>query len=470
MPEYVCDNCIGDPVIKAEIQAEGARHQCIACQRWRRRTIELEALATRVDPVFRSVVGTAREQVVFRNGHVSVEPVGETPSFLMTEMLQAYDQIVGTRLVAILSGQHNWHVHDGGFDWYDDAGETLAINLPAGAEYHHSWNQFCDQLKHHRRFFHHENAALLDELLGPIVRDEWPPNGAIRTIGPDTDITHVYRGRLANEEAQQRPIYARRLNQLAAPAPGLAGSGRMNAAGISIFYGALDQDTCVAEVRAPVDGSVIIGRFEIVRPLRVLDLTRLDQAFEALSYFSPGYKQRVSYGGFMRGFHQQVRRVILPGRETLEYLPTQIVAEYLWAQANPPVDGIIFGSAQISDGANNLVLFPHAAIVEGAEQEVTREIDFISRHGIVDEDENPQIEDTVYFKPLLDDGNDDALIVPPMPEDEWLTGIMIDVAQEGPQPALRLGDNQVMRLRVRAIRYENEVIPVEFTEMAGLNF
>ena len=35
----------------------------------------------------------------------------------------------------------------------------------------------------------------------------------------------------------------------------------MNAAGISVFYGAMEEETCIAEARAPVGSYVVIGRF-----------------------------------------------------------------------------------------------------------------------------------------------------------------------------------------------------------------
>lgn len=121
----------------------------------------------------------------------------------------------------------------------------------------------------------------------------------------------------------------------------------LNAAGISVFYKSFDRDTCVAGLRTPVGGHAIVGRFEIRRPLRVLDLT-LDRH----------YAERMVYDAFMRGFHAEIRRAVVPGRETLDYLPTQVIAEYLWSIVDPTVDGIVFGSAQITGSANNVVLFP----------------------------------------------------------------------------------------------------------------
>ena len=54
----------------------------------------------------------------------------------------------------------------------------------------------------------------------------------------------------------------------------------------------------------------------------------------------------------------------MPQDETLEYVATQVVAEYLAHKASPRIDGIIFSSAQAGGVGHNLVLFSHARAVE----------------------------------------------------------------------------------------------------------
>ena len=39
----------------------------------------------------------------------------------------------------------------------------------------------------------------------------------------------------------------------------------LNAEGIPVFYGALEKDTCVSEVRAPVGSNVVLARFRLLR-------------------------------------------------------------------------------------------------------------------------------------------------------------------------------------------------------------
>ena len=164
----------------------------------------------------------------------------------------------------------------------------------------------------------------------------------------------------------------------------------------------------------------------------------------------------------------RVRRAVIPGRETLDYLPTQVIAEYLWSQAKPKIDGIVFGSAQITDSANNVVLFPNAASVEGADEDSERKIRYFHHHPArndedADEDEQRDRDMVTFEAPTGDDANAPAR--DPNDEDNWLAGLWEPVnAVPDLGPALRLGDNDVWRMRVDGIRYVTHPIQVEFDE------
>ena len=108
----------------------------------------------------------------------------------------------------------------------------------------------------------------LDELQSgkPIIVD----------AGPGTDLKGLYRARTFQSDASLEKALERSSETLGSPPSELAMPGRMNAHGISVFYGANQQLVALAEVRPPVGAQVAIGRFEIVRPLRLLDLSALD--------------------------------------------------------------------------------------------------------------------------------------------------------------------------------------------------
>lgn len=124
----------------------------------------------------------------------------------------------------------------------------------------------------------------------------------------------------------------------------------MNAAGISVFYGATDASVALAEVRPPVGSRVIVARFEIVRPLRLLDFGALEFIVDHNgSDFDKAHIQRLKRAAFLRRLCRRVSRPVMPHDEPRDYLPTQAVADYLANLADPSLDGIIYPSVQFGD-------------------------------------------------------------------------------------------------------------------------
>ena len=76
---------------------------------------------------------------------------------------------------------------------------------------------------------------------------------------------------------------------MGAPDSKIAKSGRMNAHGISVFYGATLPGTCIAEIRPPVGSQVVLGRFEIIREVRLLNFDHLTKVFVTGSLFDPEF-------------------------------------------------------------------------------------------------------------------------------------------------------------------------------------
>lgn len=453
---HICHNCIGERVLAAEVRTTGVRGRCDWCGR-DAAGYAGERLAERVGPVYEAAVGPAEEGFRQVAGRAGWGPNGRPPAELMTELIEAYDEGIGHELVGILSGRNAWNVHDGGYDVYDEQSEALEIVDAANTRLRDDWVAFCERLRYGSRFF--GSHAALDAILKPVLEGRFARR-AIRTIVPGGRLSTLYRGRLANDEAAQKKIYAKPLAEMAAPLPGIAGDGRMNAAGISVFYGASDLNTCLAELRTPVGGAAIIGRFEVLRPLRLLDLSRLDKVGERLSRFDEDYVERLSYQRFIRGFHDEIKRAVIPGRETLDYLPTQAVAEYLWTRPEP-LDGIIFGSAQISGAHKNVVLFPHACAVEGLETEVKRKVRRIYLDGPTEDDEERPAQTRVVLSPLPADPPADDPAQAVFEEDDWFSAGLGSSAPVGAaRPALRLAEDGLQIVTVEAIRLKSTALPV----------
>jgi hypothetical protein len=149
----------------------------------------------------------------------------------------------------------------------------------------------------------------------------------------------------------------------------------MNARGISVFYGSNDPGVAIAEVRPPVGSQVAVARFEVIRPLRLLDLTALGNVREGGSVFDSGLASRMERAIFLRSLSQRITRPVMPDDEVFEYLPTQAIADFLATENDPPVDGIIFPSIQVAGDVLNVVLFHKAARIEAIDLPKGTEID-----------------------------------------------------------------------------------------------
>ena len=239
------------------------------------------------------------------------------------------------------------------------------VGRPDTHGFRESWEFFRREVTTRSRFFGRDAQRALDEIFGDLASlKTWKGIPAIKEILPTDKSRFLYRARIAYSEAEVRDILLNPVKKLGPPPSSLARAGRMNAAGISVFYGATEADTCIAEARAPVGSSVVLGRFEIIRPVRVLDLDLLTKVATDLSWFDPEFTTRSNRAAFMRHLVEEISRPIMPRDEEFEYLPTQVVSEYLASCIEPRLDGIIFHSAQTAREGRNVALFHHAAGVE----------------------------------------------------------------------------------------------------------
>jgi hypothetical protein len=233
-------------------------------------------------------------------------------------------------------------------------------------ELFNGWARFKRSLQTETRLFNSTAMAVLDSIFRGLA-DHATRAGrkVIVDAGPPTQkLASLYRARVFQsleklEEALKRPDL-----HLGPPPVNLAAAGRMNARGIAVFYGATHADVAIAEVRPPVGSHVLVGRFEIIRPLKLLDVEALRSIFVKGSIFDPTHAERLTKASFLAHLSKQITLPVMPDDEPFEYLVTQAIADYLANLAEPAVDGLIYRSAQHDKGKNNVVLFHKAARVE----------------------------------------------------------------------------------------------------------
>ncbi|PSK84041.1 RES domain-containing protein [Limimaricola soesokkakensis] len=234
--------------------------------------------------------------------------------------------------------------------------------MPRDERWQEEWSGFEKQIKTEARFFSRTAATHLSELFDRI--DEMRTGDGrflVEAVGPGTAVSHFFRGRVFQSEEPLQKAMRRPDLELSAPPAWAAASGRMNAKGISVFYGATTPEIALAEVRPPVGSWVALARFEIIRPLRLLDLAALGDVLERGSIFDPDYAYRLGRMMFLRTLSRRMSRPVLPDDQEMEYLPTQAIADYLATEGQVPLDGILFPSVQVGGNGVNAVLFHKAS-------------------------------------------------------------------------------------------------------------
>jgi hypothetical protein len=202
--------------------------------------------------------------------------------------------------------------------------------------------------------------------------------------GPGTEWPALYRARPFQSRKKLAEALVQPDQHLGPPPPLLANAGRMNARGISVFYGANDPEVAIAEVRPPVGSWVAVAKFDIIRPIKLLDLTALTRLRSEGSYFDPGYAATLERRAFLRNLSQRIARPVMPDDEAFDYLATQAVADFLATEHEAPVDGIIFVSAQKQGKSRNVVLFHKAATVEAIQLPEDTEVSFSAGYDTAD--------------------------------------------------------------------------------------
>jgi hypothetical protein len=181
--------------------------------------------------------------------------------------------------------------------------------------------------------------------------------------GPGTSFQALYRARVFRSDDKLKAALGRPDIHLGPPPLPLAAGG-MNARGILAFYGSNNQKAAIAEVRPPVGSQIAVVQFEIIRKLRLLDLTALNDVRSTASLADFGLAGKLEGAIFLRSLSGRLTRPVMPDDEPSDYLATEAVVHFLATEAQVPIDGIIFSSVQAVGDVFNVVLFHRAARVE----------------------------------------------------------------------------------------------------------
>lgn len=356
----VCPECFDNSIVKRRVDELRRNRELPPCTfHPRRKGVPVAELAGLMDPVLR-----ANYSIVY-DAYLSG---GQSFHDLLFDLTGADDERVVQALGSALIDGDVYDARDGDMPFYGDDQDYERLE-PDGWLQSQLWTKFRYAILHGRRFFNLDAQRLLDEIFDKVhlLSDD---KGRPALYPLDTNQI-IHRARRVRTLDEAGAIGADAAAKLGAPPEPLRRAGRMNAAGIGAFYAALDEATCIAELRPPVGGLVCVGGFRASRPVHVLDLTRFERPGRRIDIFAKNYAARTTQWAFMQSFQVEISKPVLPDDEHLEYVPAQAVAEYLTSLTvtvrDKPVliEGLVFRSAQRT-GGRNVVLFGDAArVIDG---------------------------------------------------------------------------------------------------------
>ncbi|HEY4211567.1 MAG TPA: RES family NAD+ phosphorylase [Steroidobacteraceae bacterium] len=358
----LCYECIGEAYLKDEVKTTGELGECSHCGD-SRESVSLKELAERIHPVFEEhFYVTSSEPGIYESmmmrdpeGAYEWEREGSQTQYAIAEAA-GIDEEAAEHVRRILEEQHcDRDAVMAGEESPYDAESFYEEKGPQDDELRAAWSYFEKSLKTESRLFNRGAESVLTRMFEDLSQHKTRDGNAIIVdAGPGHPISALFRGRVFHpadheklQTALQRPDI-----ELGPPPPHAAMPGRMNSRGISVFYGSTEAQTALAEVRPPVGSVVAVARFDITRPVRLLDVEAFRAIFVTGSIFDNTYMKRLEKARFLKGLSDRITVPVMPGDELSDYLVTQAIADYLANLDNPALDGLIYSSVQDGPGVN----------------------------------------------------------------------------------------------------------------------
>ena len=359
--EYVCVNCFTDEGLIRFVEENAVANECSFCV-----SADDEAIAAPIEDVSQHFLGCISREydlavnqlgwVGSEGGYVGLHWDGFD---LATDELELeFPQANEGPLLQALFGE----LFDQ--DWCRENAYGLDDLERPG----YSWEYFKKVVMHQRRYFFLDDAGDPDDLevLSPAeilqTTFEYAQEMGLFKVLPDG--SRIIRARW--EEGGERHETPGELGP--PPEDKATQANRMSPAGIPMFYGCDDEDTALREA-ASGPGFFAFGEFETVRTAVLLDLTDIPEVpglFEDVPDF-----QAVDPRRALRFLHhvagEMSRRIERDDRVHIEYVPTQVVTEFIRARViwgESKVDGIRYASS-VDEGHASYVFFADQSNVVG---------------------------------------------------------------------------------------------------------
>ena len=368
----ICANCVGESFLRSLIEQDGTIDECSYCGATEEVCISLDELADHIEGAFeRHYERTSDQPDMYesmllrdRESDYDWDRHGEPVLYAISEAA-SIDEEVAQDVLDLLEERHSdLEMAQMGEECHFSCESHYDLKGVEDHEFAFEFNAIERSLKSESRFFSQGAVTFLARLFSNI--DGLQANegrSVVVTAGPETGMTGFFRARLFYNGDDLSDALARPDLHVGPPPSRMARAGRMNAHGISVFYGATDPGVALAEVRPPLGSRAVRARFDLVRQVRLLDVEALHSVYVEGSVFDPNHLDQLALSKFLGRLSRRITMPVMPDDEPTEYLITQMISDYLAQRTLPGLDGILFSSVQCPGDHRNVVLFHHASRV-----------------------------------------------------------------------------------------------------------
>ena len=327
----LCSACIGDDYLSVEIECHGKLAVCDYCNNDGVVT-SIGELADRVETAFDShYQRTSPEPSDFEYGLMKEgirdwDRDGDPVTQVICDAAQM-DEEPAEDIREVLASRHgDIERAKMGVECPFDEESYYVESEPDDSAYRENWSAFETSIKTETRFFSQAARTTLDSIFDVFADPNLGGQPLVVDAGPDTAIENLCRARVFESE-EALHLALKRADLHIGPVPTeKARAGRMNAHGISVFYGATSVAVAVGEVRPPVGSRVLVGKFQLMRRVRLLDVRVMGCVYAKGSVFDPRTIRRQTKAKFLKSLQNRIMMPVTPDNEPSEYLVTQVIA------------------------------------------------------------------------------------------------------------------------------------------------
>jgi hypothetical protein len=323
----VCHCCFGDYAIKDYIKLHGERQKCDYCHKVRK--------SCSLEKVIGLIVESANTEYEDATGCMGF--CSEEGGFIGADTFDVYDFVYD-----VLNQEMNIENEELLKDIYNtlDDSVTWCDSDPYGLRLHESdfleWKEYTDAVK--------KNPSR-SVTSYPILQKVANYLEELDLIVLSSKSHGFYRSR-----GHERHETFSTAKALGAPPAKNAAANRFSQSGQSMFYGADDIETTLAEINVLNYEAVTSAMFYPTKRLLLLDLTKI-KSIKWISLFDTERRDLRSPLVFLKRFQEAISQPVNGVEE--EYLPTQLFSTYLKTifktEDGTQLDGILYESSKIPD-------------------------------------------------------------------------------------------------------------------------